>query len=107
MLTFNLSPSNLASTFRRLPTGLGYAGNFTKQRQLPETEPAHLKLAQITARPAAPAATIPATDLEFRFLQQLRHHGSARHRLSLHLFLSRLVLLFGRRFARLGARCPP
>jgi hypothetical protein len=40
-----------------LPTRFHYAGNLARQRQLAKANPAKMKLAQISARAAAPLAT--------------------------------------------------
>jgi hypothetical protein len=46
---------------RFLPTRFHHAGNLSRQRQLTKANPAKMKLAQISARAAAPFATrVPA-----------------------------------------------
>jgi hypothetical protein len=41
-----------------LPTGLGYAGDFARQSELAEANPAQRKLAQKSARTPAPFAAV-------------------------------------------------
>src|SRR5579884_3655050 len=54
-----------------LPARLHHAGNFSRKRQLPETDAAQVELAQIAARPAAPETTVAVAALELRLLLRL------------------------------------
>src|ERR1043166_9255240 len=62
-----------------LPTGLGYAGNFTLERHAAEADAAHLELANVSAGAATDAATVALAHLKFWFLQFLDNFRGARH----------------------------
>jgi hypothetical protein len=51
-----------------LPTRFNDARDFTRERQLPETDAAELEFPQIASRPAAALASAVVTDGEFLFL---------------------------------------
>ena len=55
-----------------LPTRFRYPGDFTLQGQIPETDAAEPKFAEVTARATAEQTTIPLPDLVFEFFSQLR-----------------------------------
>src|SRR6516162_4534141 len=84
----------IRSLYRLLPTRFDDAGDFARERQLPETDPAQLELAQKPARPAATGAAValPASQLGrlgfllLRQLQVFRYFGRGCH-LSLSRFL--------------------
>jgi hypothetical protein len=53
------------------PASLDHAGDFSRQRKLPETNPAQLEFANESARTAAAEAAIPVPALQLRFLIRL------------------------------------
>src|ERR1700737_987460 len=62
-----------------LPACLGNAGDVSAQRQLPETNPAELKLAQIASRTPAHFAAILLARHELRFARCLDDHCRSCH----------------------------
>src|SRR6266576_2661587 len=74
---------------RRLPAGFHDAGDFPLQRQTAETNSAHLKLADVTARAAAAAAAVAYAHLEFRLLERLGDLCCACHLLRYSFFAKR------------------
>src|SRR5579871_2545108 len=56
-----------------LPASLGHAGDFSGQRQLPETDPAQFEFAEIPARPAAAEAAVAMPAGQLRRLLGLLH----------------------------------
>src|SRR6266404_1941137 len=55
------------------PARFDHAGNFTSERELPETDPAQLELAQIPARAAAPETTVAMPATQLRRVGRLRN----------------------------------
>src|SRR5258708_14946111 len=49
-----------------LPRSLDHPGNLTRERQLPETDPAQFKFAEIASRPSAAETTVPMPASELR-----------------------------------------
>src|SRR5882724_9050218 len=95
-LRIRVSKSEIGSVcivvFRRLPAGLHHAGNFPAQRVGSKTNAAHLKFSQVTARPAAQAATVAYANLELQLLAHLGELRISRHRL---LFLLKISIPVG------------
>src|SRR5215468_1846597 len=54
-------PSYLLPLLRYSPARLDHPGNFTRERQLPETDPAQLELAQKPARASATETPVAMT----------------------------------------------
>src|SRR5437660_481232 len=73
----------------RLPAGFHDAGDFPLQRHTAETNSAHLKLADVTARAAAAAAAVAYAHLEFRLLERLGDLCCACHLLRYSFFAKR------------------
>src|SRR5215469_16332193 len=71
------------------PAGFHHAGDFPAQSHAAETDAAHLKLADITARSAADAAAVAHADLEFRLLAGLGDFCRSCHGLSRPSFAQR------------------
>src|ERR1700688_597780 len=67
------------SLSKKLPARLGHAGNLALQREPAETNAAHLKLAQESARTSANPAAVAPADFELRLLQLLRELRGASH----------------------------
>src|SRR6266403_418230 len=74
---------------RRLPAGFHNAGDFALQRHTAETDSAHLKLTDITARAAAAPAAVAYAHLEFRLLERLGDLCCACHLLRHSFFAKR------------------
>src|SRR6266446_5028771 len=72
-----------------LPAGFHNAGDFALQRHTAETDSAHLKLTDITARAAAAAAAVAYAHLEFRLLERLGDLCCACHLLRHSFFAKR------------------
>src|SRR5229473_2201251 len=70
---------SLHNSPKSLPTGFRDAGNFSLERHAAETDTAHLKLANVTARAAANATTVALANLEFGLLQFLDDFCGACH----------------------------
>src|ERR1700732_95124 len=68
-----------------LPTGLHHAGNFSLEREAAETDAAHFKFAQETARAAADPAAVAPPDLVLELTLHLRELTGSSHALSLSL----------------------
>jgi hypothetical protein len=62
-----------------LPARFGHARQFAQQGQLTHAQAAHFKLADISARPAAPPAPIAVTNLELQLLALSRDLGLGGH----------------------------
>src|SRR5213593_3137431 len=63
-----------------LPAGLRDAGDHPLQRQVAETDPAQLELAQEPPRPAAALAAVAVPDRELELLAHRCDPGRRRHR---------------------------
>jgi hypothetical protein len=61
------------------PTGFDHAGDLTLEGQLPETDTAHSKFAQVGARPTTELAAVIGPDLEFRRPHLFGNHGFFGH----------------------------
>src|SRR6266853_781460 len=70
---------SLHNSPKSLPTSFRDAGNFSLKRHAAETNTAHLKLANVTARAAANPATVALANLEFGLLQFLDDFCGACH----------------------------
>src|ERR1700729_638619 len=68
-----------------LPTSLHHARNFSLERVAAETDAAHFKLAEKSARTSADAATVPLADLVLQLPLHLRELTGTRHAFSLSL----------------------
>src|SRR5580704_8813316 len=68
-----------------LPASLHHAGNFSPERVAAETDAAHFKLAEKSARTSADAATVPLADLVLQLPLHLRELTGTRHAFSLSL----------------------
>src|SRR3984957_5279717 len=71
-IRLHISPKYLPASFRD-------AGNFSLERHTAETNPAHLKLANVRARAATNAAAVSHTNLELRLLQTFGDFCKACH----------------------------
>src|SRR5580692_7549000 len=65
--TLSVEPAARGGRHAYLPAGLHDSGNLPFQGVPPETDAAHLKLAQIAARAAAQSAAVAHANLELRF----------------------------------------
>src|SRR5258706_6544330 len=72
-----------------LPAGFHDAGNFSLERHAAETDAAHLKLADISAGPAADAAAIAHANLELGLLEAFSDFRGACHLLCRSFFAQR------------------
>src|SRR6266851_10188451 len=72
-----------------LPARFHDAGDFSAQRHTAKTDSAHLKLADISAGPAANAAAVAYAHLEFRLLERLGDFCCACHLLRHPFFAKR------------------
>src|SRR5690348_16471978 len=64
----------------RLPTRLDHAGNFAGESEVPETDPAKVKLAEKPARPPAAHAAVAVTASELRLSFVLGDFCGSCHR---------------------------
>src|SRR5580704_6124383 len=71
--------------FQTLPACFHHARNFSLERVAAETDAAHIELAEVAARAAADAATVPLADLELQLPLHLRELCSTAHSPSLSL----------------------
>src|SRR6266403_1644287 len=72
-----------------LPAGFHDAGNFSLERHAAETDAAHLKLADISAGPAADAAAVAHANLELGLLEAFGDFRGACHLLCRSFFAQR------------------
>jgi hypothetical protein len=64
---------------KRLPACLGDAGDFSAERQVAETDTAHIELANVAAGTAAAAATVAHANLELQLALHLGELSGSTH----------------------------
>src|SRR5215831_9233328 len=79
-LRMRVSRSAIGSFIPSSPRRLGHPGDEPLERQVAETDAAHLEAPHVRARPAAPLAAVAEPDREFQRLADRRLPRLGRHR---------------------------